>query len=81
MDNLSDLIRACIVERGNKNNDFALFFIDYGENKFRADIGNPSNFVMLGETEGELSCNGKTPLEAVQGLLALMRGHKQRDLS
>lgn len=66
--NLSELIAACIAAKeGNK--EFALFYID----DWIAEIGNPVEAVMLGESAGEFFGRGSTPEEAVAALLEAIR--------
>jgi hypothetical protein len=64
--NLSELIDACIAKK-NGNREFALFHLDPDD--WRAEIGNPSQCVMLGEACGEFEARGRTAEEAVSNLL------------
>ena len=70
---LRALIDACIAEKvGDK--EFALFYAPAPNSKdWRADIGNPSSHVGLGEIEGEISASGDTPEEATSNLLKAIR--------
>lgn len=70
MKDLKSLIDTCIsTKQGSR--DFALFYVK--ELGWRADIGNSTNVVMLGEIDGEYqSAWLPTPEEAVAHLLTTM---------
>ena len=59
------LIDQCIARKAG-NKEFALFF----DGDWRAEIGNTSSNVSLGEIRGEFVGEGKTPEAAVTALLA-----------
>lgn len=62
---LSALIEQVIGKKtGNK--EFALFYLDPS---WQAEIGNPSEAVMLGESTGQFCAQGNTAEEAVGNLL------------
>ncbi|WP_276122633.1 hypothetical protein [Pararhizobium qamdonense] len=67
MAKLSKLIAECVaIKQGNK--EFALFYADYdapGFKPWRAEIGNTSSAVSLGEAEAEFCGDGMTPKEAM----------------
>ncbi len=67
---LSALIDQVIAKKAG-NKEFALFYMDPG---WVAEIGNPSEQVCLGESNGEFrSFTGVTPEEAVGDLLQKVR--------
>jgi hypothetical protein len=69
---LEALINKCISKKDN-NKEFALFYLGEWDGKeWRAEIGNPSSHVMLGEIGGEVSAEGDTALEAVQKLFEVI---------
>ena len=65
---LAQLI-AQAIEKKQGNKEFALFF-GWGDEEWCAMIGNPSDWVPLGETSGEFVGEGATPEAAVIALLA-----------
>lgn len=66
--NLRELIDACIAKKtGDKQ--FAIFNCMGSDEHWLAMIGNPGNYVNLGEADGEFSGKGHTPEEAVAALL------------
>jgi len=68
MTDLHVAVAACIASKAN-NKEFSLHYFPE-KDLWRAQIGNPCPAVSLGETQGEYSADGSTPLEAVNGLFA-----------
>jgi hypothetical protein len=67
---LDQLIEECFaLKQGNK--EFALFGME--EFGWRAEIGNPSSWVMLGESNGEFTGVGVTPAEALESLIVNLK--------
>jgi len=61
---------ALAIERKQGNREFALFYDSDGH--WWAQIGNPSDFVSLGESVGEFIGEGATAEDAARALLAVM---------
>ena len=63
------ILEAVAKKRGN--NDFLLSFIEIGDGcDWTAEIGNPTDYVRLGEVDGEVFARGKSPRHAVESLIA-----------
>ncbi len=62
--------------------DFALFYYpgDSEDELWRADIGNPSQSVCLGEIGGKYRGEGATATAALEALLRNLKADKQRKL-
>jgi hypothetical protein len=69
MSDLSKLINECIAAKAG-NKEFALFFAG---KRWRAEIGNRSQVVSLGEVPGEFAAAGRTAKDAVSKLLAKLQ--------
>lgn len=68
---LEELIEEAVSKKKG-NQEFALFYFPAW--KWRAALGNPSSFVGLGESEGELEAEGVSAKEVVQSLIDQLDG-------
>lgn len=63
MDVTEELKKIIAAKKGNK--EFAIFHNSGGGEGWSFELGNPSQYVSLGEVEGEISTSGNTLEEII----------------
>ena len=77
MSHAEDMCQEIIAAKQG-DTDMAIFHCPWqpAEKRWLVMLGNPSEFVMLGEAEGELEAEGPTLDHALQAMLKLVRPEK-----
>lgn len=78
METWTEQIISQIVAAKAGNKELAIFYMPGNpDGEWRVAVGNPTNCVMLGETNGEIEAEGETLSEALQFALYQTREWKR----